>query len=418
MQLEELPEEILIFLLHKFHPRDLCTLSLLNKELNRLVNDEVIWKAIAWSYWPMIANKHETLKDNDWKQYHIYRSRVEANWNEHKCKKFALRGHHGTVFSVKMVDDNHLISSGEDGLLHIWNHTTKQHVLAHQAHEAPIIGLDYDQATNTAVSGSSDLKVKLWKYSRDPRAAVQAMSVKEIKELLTKHNISMRDCFEKSDLVDKVLYNRLVSLMACTHTLSGHSGAIIGTNYDSKSGLVAAGSFDQTARVWDVNNGGKHIFTLSGHRGTVNCVQIVDHFLFSGANDAKVVKTDIHTGQSVLEFIGHIGWVWNLHYSPSAMLSCSIDHKVILWDSLTAKPTAVLGHHSAEVCGLQGNFETKKFISTGFDGQVLYWDMRKLAEPLMTLTYEERCTRATFNENMIAVATFGQVVQLYDFTST
>ena len=44
--------------------------------------------------------------------------------------------------------------------------------------------------------------------------------------------------------------------------------------------------------------------------------------------------------------------------------------------------------------------------------------MRRLAEPLMTLTYEERCTRSTFNENVIAVATFGQVVQLYDFAST
>ena len=44
--------------------------------------------------------------------------------------------------------------------------------------------------------------------------------------------------------------------------------------------------------------------------------------------------------------------------------------------------------------------------------------MRRLAEPLMTLTYEERCTRSTFNENVIAVATFGQVVQLYDFACT
>ena len=37
----------------------------------------------------------------------------------------------------------------QDGYLHIWNHTTKQHVLGHQAHEAAIIGLDYDQASNT-----------------------------------------------------------------------------------------------------------------------------------------------------------------------------------------------------------------------------------------------------------------------------
>jgi len=315
-----------------------------------------------------------------------------------------------------MIDDNHLISSGEDGFLHIWNHTTKQHVLAHQSHEAAIIGFDYDRATNTAVSGASDKAVKLWKYSRDPRATVQAMSIKEIKELLAKHNISTRDCFEKVDLVDKVLYNRLVSLMACTHTLMGHGGAVIGVNIDSKSGLVAAGSFDQTARIWDINAGDKNVFTFTGHRGTVNCVQIVDnHFLVSGANDAKVIKTDVNTGQSVQEYVGHIGWVWNLQHSPSEMISCSIDHKIRLWDSVTTKPTAVLNTHSAEVCGLEVNWVAKKFMTSAFDGKVLYWDMRKLAEPLMSLTYEERCTRVTFDENKIAVATFAQVVQLYDF---
>jgi hypothetical protein len=56
------------------------------------VNDEVIWKAVAMSYWPFIAHKHETLKDYEWKQYHIYRSRVSSNWDEHKCKVRRVRG--------------------------------------------------------------------------------------------------------------------------------------------------------------------------------------------------------------------------------------------------------------------------------------------------------------------------------------
>ena len=50
------------------------------------MNDEVIWKAVAWAHWPFIAHKHEMLKDYDWKQYHIERYRVASNWDEHKCK--------------------------------------------------------------------------------------------------------------------------------------------------------------------------------------------------------------------------------------------------------------------------------------------------------------------------------------------
>ena len=60
-----------------------------------------------------------------------------------------------------------------------------------------LIILFYLLFLSSAVSGASDKNVKLWKYSRDPRATAQAMSVKEIKELLAKHNISIRDCFEK-----------------------------------------------------------------------------------------------------------------------------------------------------------------------------------------------------------------------------
>lgn len=37
---------------------------------------------------------------------------------------------------------------------------------------------------------------------------------------------------------------------------------------------------------------------------------------------------------------------------------------------------------------------------------------------LIILTIKNRCTRVTFDENMIAAATFGQVVQLWDFTAT
>lgn len=37
----------------------------------------------------------------------------------------------------------------KDGSLHFWDHTNKQHILGHQAHEAAIIGLEYDPVSHT-----------------------------------------------------------------------------------------------------------------------------------------------------------------------------------------------------------------------------------------------------------------------------
>jgi len=124
----------------------------------------------------------------------------------------------------------------------------------------------------------------------------------------------------------------------------------------------------------------------------------------------------MNTGQIVQEFRGHTGWVWNLVYSPSVLLTCSIDHDVRVWDPTSGKTVAVLDKHRGEVAGLQADFRTNKFLTSGFDGKIFYWDLRNLGAPLMTITYDERFTRATFDENMIAAATFGQSVQLWDFT--
>jgi len=309
--------------------------------------------------------------------------------------------------------------------LRIWNHTKKEHVLSHQAHEAAIIGLDYDRATNTAATGASDKLVKVWRYTSDPRATVQAMGSRDIKALLVKHNISTIDCFEKSDLVDKALANKLVSTVSCLHTCYGHSGAIIGLNIDSKTGVLASASFDQTVRLWDLKNNGKHIATFSEHKGTVNVAQIEGSQMLTGSNDAKVLKSDINTGQVVQEFNGHIGWVWNLCYSPSVLLTSSIDHKVRVWDSVSAKSVAILDSHKAEVAGLHADFNNNKFISSAFDGKLYQWDLRNLrGGPILTVinserhtrySNDDRMTRCTFDENMIAAATFGEAVMMWDF---
>jgi len=52
-------------------------------------------------------------------------------------------------------------------------------------------------------------------------------------------------------------------------TLKGHNGEIISLNFSSEGDRVITGSFDNTARVWDVQTG-QCIRVLDDHEGEIS----------------------------------------------------------------------------------------------------------------------------------------------------
>jgi WD40 repeat protein len=72
--------------------------------------------------------------------------------------------------------------------------------------------------------------------------------------------------------------------------------------------------------------------------------------------------------------------IWNTFFIIFVFicLCCFADHKIRVWDVTSGRSAAVLNHHSAEVCGLVANFDTNKFVSSAFDGKVLYPHMYQI----------------------------------------
>ena len=120
--------------------------------------------------------------------------------------------------------------------------------------------------------------------------------------------------------------------------------------------------------------------TLTGHTGTVRCLQFDQHKVVSGSNDCTIRVWDIHTGDCVGTLSGcgtdvpsscahgrladrsralaarsgvrpgrHSGAVRCLHMVDATLVSGSYDTTLKVWDLDTRSEVRTLRHHTAAV---------------------------------------------------------------------
>lgn len=75
----------------------------------------------------------------------------------------------------------------------------------------------------------------------------------------------------------------------CSASLSGHSSPILCASFSPTGALLATGSGDATARLWDLNTETPS-HTLVGHKGWVLCVEweAMERLLATGGHDGHV----------------------------------------------------------------------------------------------------------------------------------
>jgi WD40 repeat protein len=112
-----------------------------------------------------------------------------------------------------------------------------------------------------------------------------------------------------------------------------HAAAAVALTPD---GRLLTGSFDHTARVWDIKHASSAI-TLKGHRGAVLSV--------ATSPDGNTLAT------------------------------ASIDTTIRLWDASTGRIRATLAGHRSWVTSLVLGAEGRTLVSGGSDGTVIVWDL-------------------------------------------
>ena len=160
----------------------------------------------------------------------------------------------------------------------------------------------------------------------------------------------------------------------------GHTGAVHGLAFSPDGKRLATASYDETARVWEVETG-KEVLTFKDE-GKVRTVAFSGNgkWIATGhPGDHKVILWDAATGARKLAFEKHTSTVVHVTFSPDSSLVASTatqgDGSVRIWEPETGKEIVRL------VCNTEGPRETafshdgKRLVSVGEHGTGQVWDV-------------------------------------------
>ncbi|EJU05596.1 WD40 repeat-like protein [Dacryopinax primogenitus] len=183
-------------------------------------------------------------------------------------------------------------------------------------------------------------------------------------------------------------------------TLQGHTEGVMCLQYSEdlhtpSFPVLITGSYDRTARVWNLETG-KEIRTLRGHSRAIRALQFDEVKLITGSMDHTLKVWNWRNGQCVRTLEGHTEGVVCLQFDGNVLASGSVDTTVKVWNLRTGECFTLRGHRdwvnavtiwdskagsSDHVSELTGSHQLpdidagKMLFSASDDGVIRLWDL-------------------------------------------
>jgi WD40 repeat protein len=99
--------------------------------------------------------------------------------------------------------------------------------------------------------------------------------------------------------------------------------------------------------------------------------------LATGDAEGELRLWEVATGKLVVNFAGHLGWVWSLAFSPDGQLlaSCSSDKTIRLWDVNTGKCLRTLSGHTSSIWSVAFSADGQMLASGGDEPTIRLWNV-------------------------------------------
>ncbi|TYI01040.1 hypothetical protein ES332_A11G173600v1 [Gossypium tomentosum] len=163
---------------------------------------------------------------------------------------------------------NHIASSDYEGIVTVWDVTTRQSLMEYEEHEKRAWSVDFSRTDpSMLVSGSDDCKVKVWCTKQE--ASVINIDMKA-NICCVKYNPGSSDFIAVGSADHHIHYYDLRNISSPLHVFSGHKKAVSYVKFLSENELASA-STDSTLRLWDVKEN-LPLRTFKGHSNEKNFV--------------------------------------------------------------------------------------------------------------------------------------------------
>ena len=163
--------------------------------------------------------------------------------------------------------------------------------------------------------------------------------------------------------------------------------------------LATIGS-KNTAKVYDLANGGRELLTLEGHTALVIALAFSPDGkqIATTSQDQTAKLWDSVTGQELHTFTGHTHFTSRAVFNPEGtrLAIGSFDRTVKVWDLETSKELYTLSGHGATVWAIAFSPDGSLIATGSNDNTLRFWDS-KTGEPLLTLPTAGASFRVSFS---------------------
>lgn len=311
---------------------------------------------------------------------------VVRSYNMSGQVEYQYVGHLAPVRAVKWVYPHRIISGGNDRQIRMWktpavdktgeieenDEPTNAKTLAIlDAHKAPVVSLDVNQATHRILSAGSDNVVGFWSTIPKEMTIIEAYAIDSTGAGASSASKKRKRMAAKDSQV---------SHRAPLALLESHTQPVEGVIFDTNDSTVGYSvSQDHTVKTWDLVTS-RCVDTRATGFSLLSVAQIAPHHLIASGSSARHIN--LHdprtqegaTEKLVRQLIGHTNFVVDLALCPTKdtmFASASHDGTVKVWDIRAEKPlyTVVRELNFGKVFGVSWDSEIG-LVSGGEDKKV------------------------------------------------
>jgi WD40 repeat protein/serine/threonine protein kinase len=276
----------------------------------------------------------------------------------------------GLIESIAFSRDGKWFATGGSNCtIALWKFDDPHDPVIFRGHRDMVYTLAFSPTEPLLASGSIDRTVKFWKWDQPDNGTLVSQDAAAAGVDFS-HDGKLLAVAEGASATQTEQHSGSVSLWRLEDQqprdrsiLAGHHDLVTSVAFSPDGSLLASGSKDRTAILWDVSRK-QTLATFDEHQAQVNSVRFsFDGSLVATASRDSTIKLWSTRGQShasLKTLVGHGGWVRSVAFSPDGRLlaSASSDRTVHLWD--LARGTTI-----ATLPGFQGACNSVAFSPDG-----------------------------------------------------